>query len=857
VQKAFLSHSSLDKTLVRQVADELGRESAIYDDKSFDGGYDLKDAIRDGLDRSSVFVLFASENSVGPGRSDWLKFEDEEGNARSLSGIVRRPMAFIIDDKVSVADLPSWLTAARVTVHVQDKPKLIALKIQQHLADLIREDQAIPVLGRGLDADRAVRLIRPREGSVARAVAFYGLKGIGRRTLCRDVFRDLFSAKELQEIRVEEGDDLGDLTLKLADLVGQVSTKEQLRTLATTIRSETTEQQLRRCTEYLKALVDNNFVPTLVDQGGVLDAEGHLIAAVDQLRRLATKENDILLALIVPRRIVGETGLKAQAIPSIRVDPLGLEDTERLIALLGEKEGFDFDTHTLHSLASWVKGHPPSAAHAVELVARDGLSQVIDGTQIVAYRESFFLRSLERDGYLTKHRRTILRVLAEYGHLPEDSLLALVGLNKIDYDKEVRYLLDKAFVIPERQGLYRLADPLTEAVQRIIADFKINHSAIAQGLEAFIKRLDEIVALDENDRDLRRGRLDAERLLWRARTAAGDAVSAEKNVYLAADVISALRTSFHAREYDAAISIGQVAVEMRPDSVEARSLLARAYINKEKYTEAHAQIDSLKDRGHFREQYFLLGYLYHQQGDHQNAVYAFKESIRYGRSDAGIFQRLAESYYFLEEYSDAEYFVRKSLESRPENRYSLDLRVRILIRKGEFEKARKALAQLMIYDDSAYYLHRKSVLELAEGNVKEALADATQADRARSNIVAIQVQLALCQIASNRLSEARTTIAILKRRLQGTVPPDVLIGLEVKVLIVRGKFEEGLVLLGSLANKKNRAALAMRLECLKGYIGTLKLGTPLRGAMIEERDKVLAELGDQSMASIWASAAVF
>jgi tetratricopeptide (TPR) repeat protein len=857
MKKAFLSHSSADKPLVRQVAEELGRDRAVYDEKSFDVGYDLKDAIRDGLDRSSVFVLFASESSVGPKKSDWLRLEDEDASARTLSGIIRRPLVFIIDDKVSVRDLPPWLQAAKVSIHPQHLPKLIARKIQQHLDDLTREDQAVPVVGRGLDVDRAIKLIRPRDGPVARTVAFYGLTGIGRRTLSRQVFRDLFMMKELYEVRAEEGDDLGDVTLKLADAIGYASPGAELEALARQVRKESTDQLLNRCVEYLKVLVDSKFVPTLVDFGGVIDADGHLTHAVEQLRRVVTKENDVNLALIVSRRLADEAALRMQAVPNIRVDPLALDDMERLMSIIGENDGLTFDSQSLRSLAMWVRGHPPSAAYAVELVARDGIAQVIDGSKIVAYRDSYFIKALERDGQLTKHRRTILRTLAEYGHLPEAALIMVVGLAKSDYDREVRYILDKALIIPERQGLYRLADPLVDAVTRIISNVKIDHHAVATGLEEFIRKTDDIISLDHGDQELRRGRFELDRLLWRARTAAGDEASANKNLHLAADVISALRTVFHSRDFEGAVRLGQSAVEMRPESAQARSLLARAYVNLHQYREAQEEINAIRDRGYLREHFFLLGYLYHHQRDHQNAIYAFKQAIQYGRTDSGTLQRLAESYYFTEEYADAEHFVRKALEGRPEDRYALDLHVRILIRRAEFAKARTALGRLMVYDDSGYYLHRKSVLELAEGNIPQALTDAAEANRQQRNVVAIQVQLALCQIAAKNFTAARAVISELKRRPKGSARADEIVGLEIKLANARGKYEEGLLLWDSLEVKKGKIPLAMRLESLKGYIASLKPSDPLRQAMIEQRDEAIAALGSESMESVWASGVVF
>jgi TIR domain len=61
--KAFLSHSSKDKSFVRRIADKLGPARCEYDEYSFE--YTLNaQAIRQTFARADLFVLFLSENST-------------------------------------------------------------------------------------------------------------------------------------------------------------------------------------------------------------------------------------------------------------------------------------------------------------------------------------------------------------------------------------------------------------------------------------------------------------------------------------------------------------------------------------------------------------------------------------------------------------------------------------------------------------------------------------------------------------------------------------------------------------------------------------------------------------------------
>ena len=854
-RKAFLSYSSKDRALVSLVADELGRECAIYDEKSFDIGYYLEDAIRDGLDRSSVFVLFASRHSLGPDRGYWLTFEDKEGRERSLTGIIHRPLCFIIDEGVSIGDIPPWLVAAKVGILTENAPKLIAYKIRQHLNDLIIESQAIPVVGRGLDSDRAKRLIRPSEGAAARTVAFYGVNGIGRRTLCRDIFRDLFMLQSLYEIRVEEGDDLADLTLKIADSVG-LTTRSELEVLRARIEGESRERQLGRCVQHMQLIVNAKLVPVFFDDGGILDNDGHLTRGIEELRGVTTKENDIFMALILSRRLVDEKALKAQAVPSIRVDALPLEDTALLISSLADRESLSLDQQTIRAVAKWVRGHPPSATHAVELLVRDGVAQVIDGSQIVAYRDSYFVKVLERDGALTKRRQVILRTLGEYLHLPEQSLIAAVGATKAEYNREIRYLLDKAFVIPERSGLYRIADPLVDSIHHVFSGISVPHAAVASGLTSYLKELDELVKLEKEGSPLWGGRLDAERLLWRANVSSGEAAATD-NVFLAADVINALRSAFYEQRYEDAEQYGITAMQMRPESAVSRSFLIRAYVRQRKYDEAKEQIIAMEDRGFIRDAFYLRGYLDQYRGDHQNAVYEFRQAMHYGRTDATISRDLAESLFFVDEYGDAEHYVKDALKKQPDNRFSLDLLVRILIRLAEFSKARIALKQLQIYDDSAYFLHRKSVLEFAEGNKTQALSDALAAFKERKNDVSIQIHLAVCYIALGKFTEARAGIGALLRLPLGELDPDVITGLNVRLSNARRKYNESLLLCDKIKNKDRPLYLALRLQAVDGFIATLELSDPHMSSMVDQREQLRSKLGPQPIAFIEAASTFF
>jgi len=92
--QAFLSHSSIDKNVVRQVAERLGRSRIVFDEISFEPGQDFRESIKKGLDKSRLFVFFASKSSL---KSLWCAFELDEANWLGVHKKLEGHLVFVID----------------------------------------------------------------------------------------------------------------------------------------------------------------------------------------------------------------------------------------------------------------------------------------------------------------------------------------------------------------------------------------------------------------------------------------------------------------------------------------------------------------------------------------------------------------------------------------------------------------------------------------------------------------------------------------------------------------------------------------------------------------------------------------
>lgn len=109
MEKAFLSHSSSDKTLVRHVANILGTHHCAYDEYSFSPGLQTLDEIFREMDESDVFVFFISEKALS---SQWVKQEVAEAWKRLSQEKLERILPIIIDPNIDHhhKDMPEWLS---------------------------------------------------------------------------------------------------------------------------------------------------------------------------------------------------------------------------------------------------------------------------------------------------------------------------------------------------------------------------------------------------------------------------------------------------------------------------------------------------------------------------------------------------------------------------------------------------------------------------------------------------------------------------------------------------------------------------------------------------------------------------
>ena len=106
--KAFLSHSSTDKEIVRKIKNKLTRAWTYFDEDCFDPGVDFREAIVSHIEKTKLFVLFASEASL---KSSWVNFELDTIYWESIKK--RDIQVLVLNlDNVDISQFPKWMQKA-------------------------------------------------------------------------------------------------------------------------------------------------------------------------------------------------------------------------------------------------------------------------------------------------------------------------------------------------------------------------------------------------------------------------------------------------------------------------------------------------------------------------------------------------------------------------------------------------------------------------------------------------------------------------------------------------------------------------------------------------------------------------
>jgi hypothetical protein len=406
--KAFLSHSSRDKSIVEQVTAQLGAANVELDSETFDRGLLSVTAIQEALRRSSLFVLFLSKDALESGIVRYEALLAQELFAR---GVIDRFLVVCLDESSFSSADENWKSFN--FVRKAASPQSIARLIQHHLILFQSKISGItqPFVGRLKElSDIKERLIEPALSHL-RGIYVSGFSGIGRRTFVRRLFSDVYPSviSIFPEITIDELDGLEEIYRKLSEKLAPVSTLSAYRTRILAFATESEVGKERLIVQLLERVIDAREAIFIVDRGGLLDHEGSFQSPMRKVVAQLNPQRRPCVIFIAERMMPQIRQHEVDGLVYCRLSPLSADESKQLFGLMLRNAGTDYSSDELVELAKLSDGHPFNIAFIMEAVKHYGIQVVLgDPSEIARWKRRRGFRFFDEDYLFTRRAKNHL-----------------------------------------------------------------------------------------------------------------------------------------------------------------------------------------------------------------------------------------------------------------------------------------------------------------------------------------------------------------------------------------------------------------------------------------------------------------
>lgn len=204
--KAFISHSSKQKSFALELVERLGRNYCLIDCFDFQPAFKTIDEIYRAIDSSTVFVLLVSKDSLG---STWVQEEIRYAKSKLKSEEMDRFWPYLIDSSISLTDCPDWMVKDECFNLKQFKsPYVLARDIEQKFRRIIWANNSrlrmleTMMVGRNADIAKFEDKFQSIHGMNLKALLISGRKGVGKDTFAKQCMYKVGFPPETEPYRI-------------------------------------------------------------------------------------------------------------------------------------------------------------------------------------------------------------------------------------------------------------------------------------------------------------------------------------------------------------------------------------------------------------------------------------------------------------------------------------------------------------------------------------------------------------------------------------------------------------------------------------------------------------------------------
>lgn len=713
--KAFLSHSSTDKEIVREIKKKLTRACTFFDEDCFLPGDDFRETIISHIGKANLFVLFASKASLN---SSWVKFELDTAYLESIKKKDIQVLVLNLDN-VDKNQFPKWMQNAKI--EPIDNIEIAAQIILDKLYDCISEDKIY--VGRAKETEKFNKEICDNYYNFPNVIALSGLEGIGRRTFAKQVIYERLNLKYSIEIHIKEYEGVNELYRYLiSDNVITMSQNEKEEELQVFL-SANKEDKYNEIARLLSEYSSKHTLPILVDDGGLLDNEGYYRNDfLNIIKIFSSKFRDNYL-LLVHKRFPQLKHDDFNLVYILKIGELSFEESfSALDILLKRNNIITTDKSNIIELAKYLDGYPPAIYFAVNECNIYGIDVVCgDKGKLTDFKSGLFTEYLNSIK-IEELGITLLKLIYNFEVLNIDTICILLKNDKEDICSSIIKLIDYNLVYVTN-SYYRISSPIKVAISHKVSLFSKKEMNTYSHL-----------LIEEFEKDEFKSITYIDNIITSLLYAEDDNALKKFKTFLLPSKLMEIAQKYNIdRNWKKAEEYTRKALELDNSNYEAKVLLFKLLVRQETknnlYNEEEDEILQVLDERYDRRRFYLRGFRFWKRYQFIDAIKQFEYGKTAGDDSIQIHRDLAECYFQVNNLQKSKQEIEIVMKPgrKIKNAFILDLAAKIAIYSNDFNSAKDLIAQLELVDKPENVYHRKAVLAIKEKKYDDALTYSAKA----------------------------------------------------------------------------------------------------------------------------------
>jgi len=678
--RAFLSHSSKNKDFVRKVYDNLGSSLAEFDERTFQAGDFNIAAIEAGLKRSDLFVLFVTPASLSSG---YVEIEAMLAQEHLAQRKIKKILTFCLEN-TRPENLPGILSNIAAVRRITS-PEAISRTIRSSLVDLSLEngDTVRPFVGREDEKSEISLKLSDPEKSTPAALMLSGVDGVGRRTLAKKIFEDIFPhlPKIHPSINLISGSGASEVYRDLLSINSTFSKTDLFENISK-FDSLNEEERNRKISELIEEISEQDQILFIVDDGGLLLDDGSLNEVMKySINYFCSKNLPHPPLCFIAFRTPSGRAREKQGVLYHKVMPLASRDIKMLVALHSKRKRIEINSAQINRIVDLIDGHPYNLEYILDLLNSTSVESLLDDpSDMIAFKRrqgEEFLSKMR----LSESESSVLSALRILGTTPIQILSEVLATTPLDLGRNLKSLEEQHCI--ERSGdVISINRPLRSAIERS-PRLRLNKAQISEIREKAVEVFREFQ--DDDD-------IPVSLISTAARAAA---LSNDEDAYLRlfispANSVLVARQLYDAKNYTECERMCERALKqdklITPEAaLEARRLRCLSLIRLGRDDDFQNEVSNIntETRKGSALKPFLLGFRQRIRGYPAEACEFYKNSLKHNPGAFATLRELAHSWLMQGEPGKAKEYCDRALAIAPTNPYVLDQALAIEINQRD------------------------------------------------------------------------------------------------------------------------------------------------------------------------------